>query len=296
MAEGENRTNKWKIGVTIAAQFLLMFIIGLCHRFWVIPSFSSEENLTTKAVIALMAPVLAFFATSLSQFLVLAWSAPWLVDQKRLYVLVYFNQLLPLALFRVMQADFDDWGWFVGLSLIHNIIIFFSETTYEQRKTFWQNMMECLSKVWPRLTDRPQPFFEKSESKRLQTDLHIQYSLHQYTMIILSQIYITLYRYSTFDISFHGEISRMVGRIAGGLGIELLLNVLSMSLQIHFCGYKIEDVGYKCKLRHGLASFVLVMVTICYFSHVLYNVLKIPMGGALADYRVRNCSLPFTYE
>ena len=273
-----------------------MFIIGLCHRFWVIPSFSSEENLATKAVIALMAPVLAFFATSISQFLVLAWSAPWLVDQNRMYVLVYFNQLLPLALFRVMQADFDDWGWFVGLSFIHNIIIFFSETTYEQRKTFWKNMMECLSKAWPRLNDRPQPLFEKSESKTLQTDLHIQHSLYHHTMIILSQIYITLYRYSTFDIPFQDEISRVVGRIAVGLGIELCLNTLSMSLQIHFCRYKIEDVGYKCKLRHGLASFVLVMVTICYFSHVLYNVLKIPMGGALADYRVRNCSFPFTYK
>ena len=273
-----------------------MFIIGLCHRFWVIPSFSSEENLTAKAGIALMAPVLAFFATSLSQFLVLAWSAPWLVDQTRTYVLVYFNQLLPLALFRVMQADFDDWGWFVGLSLIHSIVIFFSETTYERRKTFWQITMECLSIVWPRLRDRPQPFFEKSESKRLQTDLHIQHSLYHYTMIILSQIYITQYRYSTFDIPFQEEISRVVGRIAVGLGLELYLNIFLMSLQIHFCGYKTEDVGYKCKLRHGIASLVLVMVTICYFSHVLYNVLKIPMGGAAADYRVRNCSFPFTYE
>ena len=297
-AQDETRTSaaKGRIAISIGAQFILMFIVGLCHRVFVIPKFSSEENPNMKVFIALIAPAFSFFATSLSQFFVLAWSTTWLVRQKRMYVLVYFNQLLPLALFRVMQADFDNWGWFVGLSFIYSVTTFFSEATCEQRKAFWLNTMQYLSKHWPRLETRPQPLFKKPASKRLQIDLQIQHLLYNYTLIVLSQVYITLYRYSTFDIPLQDEISRMAGRFVAALAIELFLNVLSLSLQIRFCGKRITSEEKRNCIYHGTANVVVVMVTICYFSQVIFNVLKVPTGAAATHFRVRNCSSPFTYQ
>jgi hypothetical protein len=286
--ERSTKKLKWKTAVGIGAQFLLMFAIALCHRFWVIPLFNGEKNLTAKALIALTPPILAFVATSISQYLVLACSTPWLVDRNRMYVLVYFNQLLPLAIFRVMQADFDNWGLFVGLSCIYSITNFFSEVTREHRKTYWREKLG---------NERPLVLlFDKPESEILQINLQIQHYPYHYAMIILSQIYITLYRYSTFDVPLPEEMHRMLGRIAVGLVIELFLNIYSVLLQIRFCDSKMKEVLSKCFLHHVIAHGVIVVITIRYFSQVLFSVLQVPIDGALAGYRVRNCSSPFTYE
>ena len=271
---------------SIAAHFFLMFAVAILHRFLVIPAFNREKDLENKALMAFISPLLAFLVTSISQYLVLACPNPLLSDQNhnRMYVLVYFNQLLPLALFRVMQADFNDWGWFLGMSLIYGFASLLSDATRELRK-----------KCWNTLWNRPNVLFD-GHSQRLQTDLNIQYCLFHYALIMLSQVYITMYRYSTFDIPLEGEIGRMFGRAAVGLVIEVFLNSLSVWLQVRFCGRKIKEVWLKCYKNHALASLVLVTFTICYFSQVLFSVLHVPMASDLAGYRVRNCSSPFTYE
>lgn len=286
------RVNTFTVG--IAAQFSIMFVVAILHRLLVIPAFNREENLENKVLIAFISPLLAFLATSISQYLVLACSSPWPADQNhnRMYVLVYFNQLLPLALFRVMQADFDHWGWFVGMSLIYGFANLVSDATRELRKGRWNALCDNL----PSLNDRPNALFDKPESERLQTDLQIQYCLFHYVLIMLSQVYITMCRYSTFDIPLENEIGRMFGRAAVGLVIEVVWNSLSVWLQVRFYRSKIKQVWLECYKNHALATLVLVTITICYFSQVLFNVLHVPMGSDLTGYRVRNCSSPFTYE
>ena len=158
-----------------------MFAVAILHRFLVIPAFNKEEDLENKALMAFTSPLLAFLATSISQYLVLACPNPLLSDQNhnRMYVLVYFNKLLPLALFRVMQADFNDWGLFLGISLIYGFANLLSDATRELRKKMLERSLqstECIvrrTQEW-KIADR---FKYSALSLSLRTD-HAESGLH----------------------------------------------------------------------------------------------------------------------
>ena len=174
----------------IASHFLIMFVVAIFHQVLVIPLFNREDVLSRKAAIAFISPLLGYLAISISQYLVLASSNPWLAEDNRnqMYVLVYFNQLLPLALFRVMQADFDHWGWFLGMSVIYGVATGLSNATRELQKKIWEALCEKLL----RPNHRPEALFEGSLFegslfKGLHTDLQIQHILFNYALIILSK-------------------------------------------------------------------------------------------------------------
>lgn len=282
------------LSLRIASHFLIMFVVAIFHQVLVIPLFNTEDVLSRKAAIAFISPLLGYLAISISQYLILAFPIPWLADDNRnqMYVLVYFNQLLPLALFRVMQADFD-WGWFLGMSVIYGFATGLSNATRELRQNFWEALCEKLL----RLNNRPEALFKKSESEELHTDLQIQHILFNYALIILSQAYITMCRNSTFDIPLVDEIGRMFGRVAAALGIEVALNIFFAWLGDLLCHPRktLKKVWSKCCINHVLASVLVITMTICYFSQVVFSVLHVPMSGYLPGYRVRNCTEPFTY-
>ena len=279
----------------IASHFLIMFVVAIFHQVLVIPSFNREDVLSRKVAIAFISPLLGYLAISISQYLILASSNPWLAEDNRnqMYVLVYFNQLLPLALFRVMQADFDHWGWFLGMSVIYGVATGLSNATRELQKKIWEALCEKLL----RPNNRPEALFEGSLFKGLHTDLQIQHILFNYALIILSQTYITMCRNSTFDIPLVDEIGRMFGRVAAALAIEVTLNIFFAWLgeRLGHSRENLKKVWSKCYINHILASMLVITMTICYFSQVVFSVLHVPMSGYLPGYRIRNCTEPFTY-
>ena len=133
-------------------------------------------------------------------------------------------------------------------------------------------------------------------NRRLQADLEIQEMLSQFGTIILSHVYVMLYRYSTFVVAFHEEIRRIYPRVLVGLGIEFIFAWLSTFIQVWLYNIAIKTVWCRYWLRHIMANVIIVVVAISYFSTVLISVVKSRMETSIYEDPVRiNCTIPFVH-
>ena len=143
---------------------------------------------------------------------------------------------------------------------------------------------------------RPVPYCSP-RNKRLQADLEIQDMLSQFGTLILSQVYMMLYRFSTFDIALSDEIRRIYPRVVIGLAIEFVFAWLSTFIQVWLYNIGIKTIWFRYWLRHVLANGIIMVVAISYFSQVFLSVFKFRMESSIHDeYTLRNCAMPFTYK
>ena len=164
------------------------------------------------------------------------------------------------------------------------------QVTRHFRETLWH----CILKLTER-QHRQVPYCSP-HNRRLQADLEIQDMLFQFGTIILSQLYIILYQYSTFDIPFNEEINRIYPRLLIGLAIEFVFVLLSTFFQLWLYNIAIWSIWSKYWLRHILANVIIMVVAISYFSPVLLIVFKYRAESSVnKKYPVRNCTTPFTY-
>ena len=153
----------------------------------------------------------------------------------------------------------------------------------------------CALKRLERHGWRPVPYCSP-RNRRLQADLEIQDMLSQFSTLILSQVYMMLYRFSTFDVSLIYEVKRIYLRVIIGLAIEFVFAWLSTFIQVWLYNIAIKTVWFRYWLRHILANGIIMIVAISYFSQVLLSIFEFRMESSNDQYIVRNCTMPFTYK
>lgn len=160
------------------------------------------------------------------------------------------------------------------------------------RENVWGRALTLLERCgW-----RPVPYCSP-RNKRLQADLEIQEMLSQFGTLILSQVYMVLYRFSTFDVTFDEEINRIYFRVGISLAIEFMFAWLSTSIQLWLYNIAIETVWFRFWRRHLLANALIAVALVTYFSPVLLSVFMSRVESSNNERNfVRNCTVSFTYH
>ena len=240
----------------------------------------------------MLSPALALLQTALCRHIAL-WRTSEIIEPGRSFALVYFIRATFITLYRIMQANFGNIWLFVGLSLASSLAGFLRTATASIRTKVWARIIKFLNKrCCSRLHHLPG---NKPRHRRFKADIEIQNFLYENISIILSQSYIVLYGIINYHLSDWSVVETSLTRIAIGLGIEFVFNMLSTFVRIHWYDIPVARVWSKSWKRHVFANGISVAVFACYFTHPLHLVLRkrfydMSAGG---NYVIRNCTLPY---
>ena len=105
--------------------FMFSMLMYLGYRNLIVPWFNEQTNEINKVMIAAIIPIFALIPVAVGKYVVL-YHCTAFVEAEVSFVLIYFNYLIPVALYRIMQAELTDLGLFVAFSVIHgafNLIV-----------------------------------------------------------------------------------------------------------------------------------------------------------------------------
>ena len=272
---------------TLIIPFAIGVAFGYVVSFVIIVQFN-KTTATLRTVITAVSPGIVVLPTAISKYLVL-WKSSEIIPLDRAFVLCYILRCGALVFFRTMQADFQNIWIFIGLSMAHALSNIFTKATWNIRLKIWKcfirhmNKTRCGSKLKVAELNTPR-------ARRLNTDLEIQYMLFEYATVILSQIYLSLFRVWNFDIYNPWQVIRAsLIRIANGLAIDFLCNIVAMFLEIHFHNLPIRRVWLNHWRRHLFASVFFLTVIVTIFGPALVAVFD-AQDYKTQEYKLRNCS------
>ena len=113
-------TNQSKSGITlkIGQIFVFTLFMYLVYRNLIVPWFNEQTNEINKVMIAAILPIFALIPVAVSKYVVLCHCTEF-VEAEVSFVLIYFNYLGPVVLYRIMQAELTDLRLFVAFSSLH---------------------------------------------------------------------------------------------------------------------------------------------------------------------------------
>ena len=274
----------------VSMQFIVCTILSYGYRYGIVPFFNSLKREHYKFLVAAMAPGLTIIPAAICKHLALRRSSE-VIDPGRSFVLVYYVRSGVIYLYSMMQADFKNIWLFIGLSLFSNILNFLVKATHEIRMKLWRKIISLLKKTvcCRHLYELP---CDTPHYRRLKADLEIQDMLFDYGALVASQAYYVLYFVESYQIPMMSFFYESLIRVAIGIGIDFLFNFLSNFVEMHYYNIPIGHVWSKYWKRHLLANFVVVMVTVSYFTSILYTVFQAREAGTGDEqYIVKNCTL-----
>ncbi|XP_028410638.1 uncharacterized protein LOC114533330 [Dendronephthya gigantea] len=285
------KQSRKSIIVRIGLTFVFSLAMAMSYRYIFVPFFNEQTSEVYKALIAAIIPLFSLFPVAITKYVVLCHSTG-IASPESSYILVYFNYLAPVALYRMMQAELTELKYFIAFSLLHGIFYILAQVTRHFRENVWGRAVRQLERhQW-----RPVPY-RSPRNRRLQADLEIQEMLSQFGTLILSQVYMVLYRFSTFDVALDDEIRRISSRIAISLAIEFVFAWLSTLIQIWLYNIAIKTVWFGYWRRHLLANVLIAVAVVSYFSPVLLSVFMSRVEGSNNEGNsLRNCTISFTYH
>ena len=98
--------------------FVFSLFMSMCYRYLIVPWFNKQTNGINKTMIAAILPLFALIPVAVGKYVVLCHCSHF-VKAEASFVLIYFNYLVPVALYRIMQAELKDLRLFVAFSLLH---------------------------------------------------------------------------------------------------------------------------------------------------------------------------------
>ena len=293
------RQNQPTVSYTCAHIFTVLAVplVSVCamaqfYKYGVVQWFNSLNNVWYKFILAMLSPTLALLSTALCRHIAL-WHTSEIIEPGRSFALVYFIRGAFITLYRIMQADFGNIWLFVGLSLVSSLAGFLRTATTRIRTNVWARIIKLLNRTCcSRLHHLPG---DTPHHRRLKADIEIQNVFFENISIIWSQSYIVLYGTINFKLSDWSLVKTSLTRIAIGLGIEFVFNILSTFVRIHWYDIPVARVWSKFWKRHLFANGISVAVFACYFTHPLHSVLRrrfhdTSTGG---NYVIRKCTLPY---
>ncbi|XP_046861467.1 uncharacterized protein LOC124454746 [Xenia sp. Carnegie-2017] len=265
------------IGLIFCSATLFTFVYGELF----VPWFNNQSSDVSKILVAAMVPLTGNIPVAISKYIVLVPLKNIIeVNPSRSYILVYFNHVVPIALYRVMQSDVKHFEYFILFSFLQGLIDNVTKLTRKYRSYLFERFLKC----W-KIT--PVPYCEK-HNRRLEADIYIQEILFQFEMLILAQLYTIFYRMDTFQsYSFDGS---SLLRLFVGLLMEFIFACLSIRILIWQEGIKIKNILKRHWTRHVLANGLITMTTVLYFSPIIINIYKFRFATADDVKDLRHCT------
>ena len=266
-----------------------MFLFVL-YRFAIVRYFNGLEKEIYRAFSATAIAIIGLIFAAICNYVALEQSAG-IINLERRFLLVYIVRDVPVAIYRMMQADFKMIWFYIGFSILHGVVTNVSKATQHLREKMWTRLGNYLKRTCcRRLKLLP---YNSPKKRRLDADLEIQDMLFQYNVIISSQVYLALYQLASSQASLKTVLKYSFVRLAIGLGIEVFFNFVSIFIQIHFDDLPIRRVWSKHWKRHVIANAIITMAMVLYFSPALFSIYHIRQSNPSADYTIANCTLPF---
>ncbi|XP_046861132.1 uncharacterized protein LOC124454366 [Xenia sp. Carnegie-2017] len=265
------------IGLIFCSATLFAFVYGELF----VPWFNNQSSNFLKILVAAMVPLIATIPVAISKYIVLVPLKNIIdVNPSRSYILVYFNHVVPIALYRVMQSEIKNFGFFVLFSFLQGLIDIFTKLTRKYRSYLFKRFLKC----W-KIT--PVPYCEK-HNRRLEADIYIQEVLFQFEMLILAQLYTIVYSMDTFQ-SYSFDRSSLL-QLFVGLLMEFIFACLSTRILICQEEISIKHILKRHWIRHVLANGLIMMTTVFYFSPIIINIYKFRFATAEDLKYLRHCT------
>ena len=261
------------------------------YRLVIVPYLNGLKDEINKAMITASTVAIVLIPSAVCKYVAVRRSSG-IVKPDRSFLLMYTVRVVPMAIYRMMQADFDILWLYIGFSILHGFGNTIEKVTQSLREKMWTRLVQRCnrSSCCRRLELLP---YNSPHQRRLDADLEIQDMLFQYNVIILSQGYLALFQLTSFQVSLGTVLKNSVVRIAIGLGIEFIFNCVSIFIQIHFYNLPIRRVWFKHWKHHVIANAIITMVMVLYFSQVLFSIYQVRLNDPSLNLSIRNCTLPF---
>ena len=284
--------SRWHIFMVLLVLCLTSYGMGLFYKFAVVMWISSIDNVLYRFVLAMLTPTLAIVPTAVCRHMAL-WRTSEIIEPARSFALMYFIQGVFITLYRIMQVNFGNIWLFVGLSLLSSVSSLLKTATVGIRDKVWARIIKYLNKTCcSRLRHLPGGTLRH---RRLKADTEIQNILFENISLILSQSYIVLYTITSFELSDWSVVRSSLIRIAIGLGIEFVFNILSTFVRLHWHDIPMARVWSKYWKRHMFANGIAIVVLVLYFTKPLLTIFKNRYHNSpvASTYKMRNCTLPY---
>ena len=283
----------FRIFFMLSFSFLGICLIAYTYAYVIVEYFAATEGKIKKAIIAAISPGVTIPVTAIAKYIVLRKSTQ-IIAPDRAFLLCYILRSGSIVLYRAMQSRFQNIRLFIGLSLLHGVSNVLSKATLNFRIKMWTLLVKAFNRTsCCRLKLEVLPLCSP-RTRRLNADLEIQNILFEYTGVILSQAYLACYLVISFDVSPWQVIKGSLMRIAIGLAIDFLFNIISMFIQIHFYDTPMRKVWSNYWPRHVIANAFILICIVTYFSTSLVDVFASRKYMSMfKESKLRNCSSVF---
>ena len=119
IARATNQSKK-SIFLRIGLVFVFSLVMSISYRYIFVPWFNKQSSEVNKALIAAIIPLFSLIPVAVSKYVVLC-HFYGIASPRFSYILVYFNYLAPVAIYRMMQAELTELKYFIAFSLLHGI-------------------------------------------------------------------------------------------------------------------------------------------------------------------------------
>lgn len=264
-------TKKYIMAI-LSVQFFLGFILAMTYNFGIISWFSHSKNGINKAIIAAITPVAALVPLAACKYFAL--QSTEFADPGRSFVLLYLLLGLPNILYRIMQNEVEIFYLFIGLSILHGFVGLMARATEKLRYAAWTRFFQWMKKTCCCCTRLDQLPNETTHHRLLKANMEIQAMLFDYTALILSQGYVTLYFLTNFEVSSWEVLKEALIRISAGFGIAFVFNSLSILIQIRWFNIPIPNMLVKQWKLHILANTLAAAMVVLYFTRFILNAIQ----------------------
>ena len=288
IARGGRKKEVLKVTCLLAFQFLSGIPVAFILVYMIFPWYNTKTDLE-KVFIAGACPLIVSVPKVLARSLVPKLDC---VHPGVLHLLVGCLYSCSAIVFRVMQAEFKSFGYFIALGICHAVIDLLERLTITMRDYLWQSIFRRLVRC-----NRPQElrfsarYARTPRSMRFVADISIQLLLTEPTALVTAVGFIQVYKF-IFLGSNPKLVSEFFERCATGLAIDVVFNTLSVWLQVRVFNIAVLKVwNSKNRRVHFIANIVFTLMSMLYFTEYLFAIIrtKIPAHTAAL-----NCSLPFT--
>ena len=178
--------------------------------------------------------------------------------------------------------------------IIHGVSNVLSKATLNFRVNMWTLLVKAFNRTSCCRVKLEVLTLSSPRTRRLNADLEIQNILFEYTGIILSQAYLACYHVMSFDVSPWQVIKGSLMRIAIGLAIGFLINIISLFIQIHFYDIPMRKVWSNDWPRHVTANAFIFICIVSYFSISLVGIFASRKYISMfKESKLRNCTSVF---
>ena len=273
-----------KVSVILFSQFAFGLPITLSVMRGLIPLYGKASE-TDRAIIAGALPLV----TAIPKVIVrLAAQRIGFLHPGDAHVLLSALFSVSAIVFRVMQADLSEIRLFTLLSFAHGAIDLLERLTIVIRDYIWYFIYKKLKRDGRELILKADQF-RSPRSMRFVADMSIQMILGESTSLIAAVGVIQLYNFLYNGKDTSSEITEFFKRVSIALSIDFAFNSLSFWLQMSYMNVAVVRVWRKKWRKHMFIAFILITVTMFYFSGDFFVLVRAKNGS-----KATNCTEPFS--